>query len=185
MITAQEENKIIDRILSGEEQVYAQLVDEHKSYAYTIAYKVTQNKMDAEEVAQESFIKAFQYLKGFKRGARFSTWLYRIVFNTAISYKRKNKQVFESIEKTHDQGEETEALLEKDDKKIFIGKALSKLNEADRLSIQLFYLKEFSLEEVADMMGQKMNTTKVRIHRARHRLADELNTLLTKEALTL
>ena len=175
MITAQEENKIIDRILSGEEQVYAQLVDEHKSYAYTIAYKVTQNKMDAEEVAQESFIKAFQYLKGFKRGARFSTWL----------YKRKNKQVFESIEKTHDQGEETEALLEKDDKKIFIGKALSKLNEADRLSIQLFYLKEFSLEEVADMMGQKMNTTKVRIHRARHRLADELTTLLKKEALTL
>ena len=71
MITAQEENKIIDRILSGEEQVYAQLVDEHKSYAYTIAYKVTQNKMDAEEVAQESFIKAFQYLKGFKRNYNF------------------------------------------------------------------------------------------------------------------
>jgi len=185
VITAQEENEIIDRILSGEEQLYAQLVDQHKSYAYTIAYKVTQNKMDAEEVAQESFIKAFQYLKGFKRGARFSTWLYRIVFNTAISYKRKNKKVFESIENAHDHAEETEVPLESEDKKIFIKRALDQLNEADRLSIQLFYLKEFSLEEVANVMGQKMNTTKVRIHRARHRLADELTAILKKEALTL
>jgi RNA polymerase sigma-70 factor (ECF subfamily) len=185
VITAQEENEFIDQILNGEEQLYAQLVDEHKSYAFTIAFKVTQNKMDAEEVAQESFIKAFQYLKGFKRGARFSTWLYRIVFNTAISYKRKNNQLFETIENTHDHAEETEAALETDDKKFFIKKALNKLNDADRLSIQLFYLKEFSIEEVANIMGQKMNTTKVRIHRARHRLADELTAILKKEALTL
>ncbi len=185
VITAKEENLLIDRILRGEEHLYAQLVDEHKHYAFTIAFKVTQHKMDAEEVAQESFIKAFQYLKGFKRGARFSTWLYRIVFNTAISYKRKNKQVFEPVENIHHHSDEGETLLEKDDKKVFINKALSKLNEADQLSIQLFYLKEFSLEEVAEIMGQKMNTTKVRIHRARHRLADELTTLLKKEALTL
>lgn len=185
MITVQEENDIIDRIISGEEELYAKLVDEHKSYAYTIAFKVTQNKVDAEEVAQESFIKAFQYLKGFKKGARFSTWLYRIVFNTAISYKRKNKKVFETIEIRHERAEETENPLEGNDKKVFIKKALDQLNEADRLSLQLFYLKEFSLEEVADLMGQKINTTKVRIHRARHRLADELTALLKKEALTL
>lgn len=185
MITAKEESEIIDHIISGEEQLYAQLVDEHKSYAYTIAFKVTQNKMDAEEVAQESFIKAFQYLKGFKKGARFSTWLYRIVFNTAISYKRKNKKVFETIAITHESAEETESSLEGNDKKVFIRKALDQLNEADRLSLQLFYLKEFSLEEVAELMGQKINTTKVRIHRARHRLADELTALLKKEALTL
>lgn len=185
MITAQEESEIIDRIISGEEQLYAHLVDEYKSYAYTIAFKVTQNKMDAEEVAQESFIKAFQYLKGFKKGARFSTWLYRIVFNTAISYKRKNKKVFETIAIIHESTEETESSLEGNDKKVFIKKALDQLNEADRLSLQLFYLKEFSLEEVAELMGQKINTTKVRIHRARHRLADELTALLKKEALTL
>lgn len=185
MITVQEENVLIDRILGGEDQLYAQLVDAHKSYAYTIAFKVTNNSMDAEEVAQEAFIKAFQYLKGFKRGARFSTWLYRIVFNTAISYKRKNRRVFESIENTKDQASDDEGELERADKKIFIQKALKKLNDADQLSLQLFYLKEFSLEEVADLMGQKINTTKVRIHRARQRLADELTVILKKEALTL
>lgn len=185
MITLEEENTLIDRILDGEKQVYAQLVDQYKSFAYTIAYKVTENKFDAEEVAQDAFIKAYHYLKGFKRGARFSTWLYRIVFNTAISYKRKNKRVFQSIDHTENHPGESDNALEKDDKSIFIEQAMKRLNEADRLSLQLFYLKEFSLEEVADIMGQKVNTTKVRIHRARQRMADELKSILQKEALTL
>lgn len=185
VITAQAENSLIDRILAGDEQLYAQLVDQYKSYAFTIAFKVTGNKADAEEVAQDAFIKAYQYLKGFRRGARFSTWLYRIVFNTAVSHKRKNKQVFASIDKSFNEAADEEKPLEKLDKQVFIDQALNRLNEADRLSIQLFYLKEFSLEEVADMMGQKLNTTKVRIHRARQRLADELKVILQKEALTL
>lgn len=186
MITAQEENVLIDRILAGEQQLYAQLVDNHKSYAYTIAFKVTNNKSDAEEVAQDSFIKAYHYLSGFKRGARFSTWLYRIVYNTAISYKRKNnRHVFQTIDNSFDHTEDSEHSLETEDKQVFIDRALNKLNDADRLSIQLFYLKEFTLEEVANVMGQKINTTKVRIHRARQRLADELTTILRKEALTL
>jgi RNA polymerase sigma factor (sigma-70 family) len=75
--------------------------------------------------------------------------------------------------------------MERDDKSVFIGQALRKLNETDQLAIQLFYIKEFSLEEVADLMGQNVNTIKVRIHRARQRLADELKILLKKEALTL
>lgn len=185
MITTKEENALIDRIIGGEQQLYAQLVDRYKSYAYTIAMKITENKSDAEEVAQDAFIKAFHYLKGFNKEAKFSTWLYRIVFNTAISHKRKNRQVFSSIEGASGIGDESPEGLEKEDKKRFIQLALNKLNDADRLSIQLFYLKEFSLEEVAEMMGQKMNTTKVRVHRARLRLADELKQLLKEEALTL
>jgi RNA polymerase sigma-70 factor (ECF subfamily) len=185
VITVQEENSLIDQIIAGNQQLYAQLVDRYKSYAFTIAFKITENKADAEEVAQDAFIKAYQYLEGFKKGAKFSTWLYRIVFNTAISHKRKNRHIFQSIEGATNQAEESVLTLEKNDKQVFISKALGRLNEADRLSLQLFYLKEFSLEEVAAMMGQKANTTKVRIHRARQRLADELKNILQKEALTL
>lgn len=186
MITIQEENRLIDRILAGEERCYAELVDQYKSYAYTIALKIVNEKAEAEEVAQDAFIKAFNYLKNFNRQARFSTWLYRIVFNTAISYKRKNKLITEGIENKHvENPERADAALERDDKQVFIAQALKKLNEADQLAIQLFYIKEFSLEEVADMMGQNVNTVKVRIHRARQRLADELKMILKKEALTL
>ena len=186
MITIQEEYLLIDRVLAGEKNLYATLVDKYKSYAYTIAFKVLENRPEAEEAAQDAFIKAFHYLKGFNRQAKFSTWLYRIVFNVAVSYKRKRRPEFQSIETSIiEYSERADTNAEQQDKNIYLNKAMNKLNEADRLAIQLFYMKEFSLEEVADMMGQNMNTIKVRIHRARLRLADELRVLLKEEALTL
>jgi RNA polymerase sigma factor (sigma-70 family) len=186
VITTEEEYLLIDRIVAGERQLYATLVDKYKSYAYTIAMKILESRPDAEEVAQDSFVKAFQYLKKFNRQAKFSTWLYRIVFNTGISYKRKRKPAFQNLENSIiEYSERADSNMEKDDKQVFIAKAMDRLNEADKLAIQLFYLKEFNMEEVADMMGQNINTIKVRIHRARLRLADELTGLLKKEALTL
>ncbi len=186
MITSEEEYLLIDRILAGDRNLYATLVDKYKSYAYTLAMKVLENRPDAEEAAQDAFIKAFHYLKGFNKQAKFSTWLYRIVFNTAISYKRKRKPAFQSIENSIvEYSERADQKTEQDDKQIFLMKAMDKLNEADRLAIQLFYIKEFSMEEVAAMMGQNVNTIKVRIHRARLRLADELKVILKQEALTL
>ncbi len=184
MISLQAENELIDQVLAGKEDCFAVLVDEYKSYAYTIAFKVLNNRADAEEAAQDSFIKAFHYLKNFNRQARFSTWLYRIVFNTAVSHKRKNRQTFSSIEH-HDKAADSDTTLEKDDRQVYVSKAMDQLNEADKLAIQLYYIKEFSLEEVAKMMGQNMNTLKVRVHRARQRLADELKKILKEEALTL
>lgn len=184
MLSLQEENALIDQVLGGRQDAYTQLVNAYKSYAFTIALKVLNNRPEAEEAAQDGFIKAFHYLKSFNRKARFSTWLYRIIFNTAISYRRKNKAVMESIEH-HDRGSEHADSLERSDKEVFIGKAMEQLNEADRLAIQLYYIREFSLEEVAEMTGQRVNTLKVRVHRARQRLADELTRILKAEALTL
>jgi RNA polymerase sigma factor (sigma-70 family) len=184
VISLQEENEVIDQLLAGREERFAVLVDCYKSYAFTIALKILNNRPDAEEAAQDAFIKAFHALKTFNRQSRFSTWLYRIVFNTAISYKRKNRHVMASIEH-HDRAADESASLERDDKQQFVAAAMEKLNEADRLAMQLYYIQEFSLEEVADFMGQNMNTLKVRIHRARQRFADELKKILKEEAVTL
>lgn len=186
MITTQEEYSLIDRIVAGEEALYATLVNKYKSYAYTIALKIVENRAEAEEVAQDGFIKAFHYLKKFNREAKFSTWLYRIVFNTAISYKRKNRQQFESIENSIvEYSERADQELLKDDKRVFLSQAMEKLSAADRIAVEFFYIKEFSLEETAEMLGQNINTLKVRVHRARQRLADELKKILKEEALTL
>lgn len=177
---------LIDRILAGNQHLYAELVNRYKSYAFTIALRIVENRPEAEEAAQDSFVKAFQHLKTFKRDSKFSTWLYRIVFNTAISYKRKRKGTYQSIENTViEYAQEAEGILERGDKKKYIHQAMQNLNEADKLAITLFYLKEFSLEEIAEITTMQANTVKVRIHRARQRLADELTVLLKKEALTL
>ncbi len=174
---------IISRILAGEQHLYAQLVNKHKSYAYSLALRILESKPDAEEAAQDAFMKAFKYLAGFNREAKFSTWLYRIVFNTAISYKRKQRVKPQSIDNVH--LAYSHDGMEKSDKKKFIDQAISKLNEVDRVSITLFYLKEFSLEEIAAITCTPANTVKVRIHRARQRLAEELKIILKEEALSL
>lgn len=186
MITIQEEYSLIDKVLAGDEASYALLVDKYKSYAYTIAMKILQNRAEAEEAAQDAFIKAFRYLNNFNRQAKFSTWLYRIVFNTSISYKRKNRNQFESIEnQIIEYSDHSDLEIEKNDKRVFINQALMKLTEADRLAVQLFYMKEYSLEEIAEMLNQNLNTVKVRVHRARQRMADELKKILKEEAVTL
>jgi RNA polymerase sigma factor (sigma-70 family) len=185
-MTTDPEYVLIDRILAGETGLYAQLVNRYKSYVYTIAVKILLVKPEAEEAAQDTFIKAFQGLKNFSRKSKFSTWLYSIAFNTSVSYKRKNKHKFQDIEQTiiplpH----EGEGSLEKTDKKKYLDQAMEKLNEADRVALTLFYLQEFSLEEIASMTGMQSNTIKVRIHRARSRMAEELKNILNTEALTL
>src|SRR4051812_44198556 len=174
-MTNDEDLAVIDRILAGERDLYAGLVDRYKSYTFTIAMKILQNRPEAEEAAQDAFIKAFHHLKGFNRQSKFSTWLYRIAFNTAISYKRKHRQQFQSIENAViEYSPDAEGALEKTDRKKFLNLAMGKLNEADRTALTLFYLQEFSLEEIAEIMSMQANTIKVRIHRARQRVADEL-----------
>lgn len=185
-MTSRPEHLLIDRILAGEQALYAELVNAHKRYAFTIAFKILQNKPEAEEAAQDAFIKAYHHLASFNREAKFSTWLYRIVFNTAISYKRKNRQQFQSIENTVVRyAADAEGTLERNDKQRYVTMAMARLNEADRTALTLFYLEEFSLEEIADITGMQANTAKVRIHRARLRLAEELKSILQQEALTL
>ena len=185
-MTENPEFALINRVLAGEHQLYAELVNKYQSYAYTIALKIVESRPEAEEIAQDGFIKAFKNLSSFNQEAKFSTWLYRIVFNTAITYKRKGKHVFQSIEKTViEHRQEADGNLEQEDKRRFIKNALAGLNATDRLVITLFYLKELSLEEIAEITSMQTNTVKVRLHRARLRLGDELQTLLKKEALTL
>jgi RNA polymerase sigma factor (sigma-70 family) len=185
-MTNDPDHLILDKILAGEQAAYAELVNKYKSYAYTIALRILQSRPDAEEAAQDAFIKAYNHLAGFNRDSKFSTWLYRIVFNTAISYKRKSRYQFQSLDSTVvEYQQEGEGLLEKTDKKKYLNAAIARLNEADRTALTLFYLEEFSLEEIASITGMQANTAKVRIHRARQRLADELTNILNQEALTL
>ena len=178
--------QLIDRVLAGEQNVYAQLVERYKGYAFAIALKVLGVRPEAEEAAQDAFVKAYHNLAKFNREAKFSTWLYRIVFNTAISLRRTRKVTFQDIPETvAAHGHDTEKTLEKSDKERFIQMAMARLNEADRVALTLFYLRELSLEEIGAITGMPANTVKVRIHRARLRLAEEMKTILKHEALLL
>lgn len=180
------ENVLLDRILAGDHDLYRELVDRYKRYVFTITLRILQNRSEAEEAAQDAFVKAFHGLKGFNRQSKFSTWLYRIAFNTAVSYRRRQRHRYIDIEHTvikqHHEGERS---MEKNDKKKYIEQAMKQLNEADRTALTLFYLQECSLDEIAEILTTPVNVLKVRLHRARLRMARELKHILDTEALTL
>lgn len=181
----EEEINLIERILEGQEHLYAILVDRYKRFALTLATRIVSSPEEAEEATQDAFVKAYQHLASFQRQARFSTWLYRIVCNTAISYKRKEKKHLFAPESPTIPSTYAHHEMEQNDQQKFIRLAMNKLKDLDRLLLTLYYLQEFSQEEIAEISGLTANTVKVRLHRARLRLADELHAILKKEALTL
>src|SRR4051812_35422521 len=85
------DSEIISRVLRGEDQLYSELVKRYQNFVFTIALKYTPLREDAEEIAQDSFVKAYRALKDFRGDSKFSTWLYSIVNSTSITFLRKKK----------------------------------------------------------------------------------------------
>lgn len=184
----QKDLALIDRILTGDPYAYRALINRHKEYAFTIAYRILGNREDAEEITQDAFMSAFRAFQQFNRESKFTTWFYRIVFNAALGHKRKNKMATEQIEdfKLSKLGmAESAEGIKHQEQKVYIQKSLNKLPADDVSLITLFYLKEFSLEEIEGITGIAANTAKVKLFRARKRLAEELNQLLKNEAHNL
>jgi len=174
----------IEKVLAGESNMFAVLVDKYKGMVYTIALKVLRNKEEAEETAQDAFIKAYQSLGKFKRESKFSTWLYRIVYNAAISKTRKkvlqkvdlNNEIIDNY--TTDEIKSNLYILEDADKKKLIKKIMSTLNSEESALITLYYYDENSTEEIANVMGLSQSNVKVRLFRIRNKMNYELQQYL-------
>jgi RNA polymerase sigma-70 factor (ECF subfamily) len=186
--TNETDNSIIERILAGDKSGYRDLANRHKDYAFTVAYKIAGTREDAEEIAQDAFIQAFQALPSFNQDAKFTTWFYRIVFNAALMFKRKNRIQTEDIELSQSaqaMPTDTANELKISEQKQYIQQALNHLSPDDVMVITLFYLKEQSLEEIAQIVGISAETVKVKLCRARKRLGETMNKMLGKEVKTL
>ncbi|MFP4046252.1 MAG: RNA polymerase sigma factor [Bacteroidales bacterium] len=183
----------IERILNGDQSSYALLVERYKNMVFTIAIRMLKNHELAEEVSQDAFLKAYKSLKQFQKKSKFSTWLYRIVYNQCISELRKQKQNTMSIDdesssksvlNIEDTLNKTEG-LENEDRKYYIEKALSYLPEDDRMIITLFYQNEMTTEEIANIVNLSVSNVKVKLYRSRNKLYETLNSLLQNEISTL
>jgi RNA polymerase sigma-70 factor (ECF subfamily) len=170
----------IDRTLAGETAAFAVLVDRHKDLVFTIAINIARNREDAEEIAQDTFLKAFQKLSSFRRDSRFSTWLYRITYNEAIGRMRKNRiptaEIGEEILENlgEDEMEQEVAGMDPDEQKKAVTVILNHLPEIDRALVTLFYLDSQSVSEISSVTGLGESNVKVRLHRVRKRICSEL-----------
>ncbi|WP_373515351.1 RNA polymerase sigma factor [Persicitalea sp.] len=186
------EDSIIDLALKGDESAYRHLLEKYKTFAFTIALRIVPNREDAEEVAQDSFVKAFKALRGFNRAGKFSTWLYRIVYRTALTSIRRGRIELEYLEESPDYEHAIpdeyangfDKLIRQDQEK-YIQMAISKLSETDKLVVTLFYTCENTIQEISAITGWNPSTIKVRLHRARQKLHTELSELLSDETTGL
>ncbi len=170
---------LINRIKKGEKSAFEALINRHKGFAFTIAFRVLNNREDAEEVAQDAFLQVFRNLDDFQEQSKFTTWFYRIVFNAALMQKRKNRILADDVESTHEawnvsNSDDASGEMRSNERKTAIQAALKKLSADDVTMITLFYLKEQSLEEIAEIIEISAETAKVKLHRARKRLLEEL-----------
>lgn len=192
MSTGLNDNEIISEVLNGNQQAYAVLVNRYQNYVFTLCLRIVKGREDAEEVAQDVFIKAYKYLADFRGAAKFTTWLYTIVNNTCISFLRKkkldihsldNEKVFE-VADSQDSGMRAN-LIEQKSRISMVNEAIGLLNPADAEIITLFYKAEQSLEETAQVLGIEVNAAKVRLHRARTRLKEKMETYFIEEVRNL
>ena len=183
--------ELIEQTLAGDQSAYADLVRRHQRFVFTLAMRFMKTREDAEEIAQDCFIKAYRSLESFQGGSKFSTWLYSIVYTTAMTALRKKRVDTDSIddENTYIQIENTGGYdvnnVENKSRSFYLNQAIAQLLPDDATIITLFYKGEQSLEEIAQTMGMEANTVKVKLFRARQRLKEKLERNLKDEVKEL
>jgi len=183
------DQEIIDSVRKGNDSDYSIIVNRYKNKAFSMLKRMLKNEFESEEVLQDCFLKAYKSLVNFKGESKFSTWFYRIVYNTALtrlsSQKRKTESEMTSVEDHFNLESEYGAdEIEKKDMKEFIHDLISKLPERYTAIITMFYLNEMSIEEISEVMGITVTNVKVMLHRSRNSLRDLiLKTKLAEELL--
>jgi RNA polymerase sigma-70 factor (ECF subfamily) len=182
------DSEIISLVLKGDHNAYALLVERYKSYVFTLTFRFTKNREDAEEVSQDIFVKAYRSLADFKGTAKFSTWLYTIVNTTCITFLRKKRLDVKSLddERTFEVADNQDSGLranqvEQKSRLNMVNQAIALLSPDDAEIITLFYKNEQSLEEISQILGVEANTAKVRLHRARTRLKEKMERYFSEE----
>src|SRR5712691_11870522 len=179
------EEELIGLVLSGKPDYFYELVKPYERRVYLAAYGILQNQADAEEVAQESVLKAFRGLHTFRREASFSTWLLRITVNEARMRLRRRKQEHVSISIQEESDEYAPLLiadwreipseiLERKELRAQIEEALASLSDDHREILILRDVQGLNIAETASLLGISISSVKVRLLRARLRIRDFL-----------
>ena len=180
----------INQIIEGNTNVFSVLVNQYKDLVFTLAYKMLKNKEEAEEVSQDTFVKVFNSLNKFKGESKFSTWIYKITYNTCLDRLKKSKKetsilyiddfsehqvkAIENILDTIDENERNQKIQE----------CLLLLPSEEAFLLTLYYFDDQSIEEIAKVIDCNTNNVKIKLYRTRKKLASILKEQLEPEILS-
>ena len=187
----QEDHLYIERTLRGNMNAYGQLIQKHEKYVFTLAMRILKNREEAEEAAQDAFMKAYHSLKTFEGKSKFTTWLYRIVYNEAVGRLRKSKNYTVQLEEVEDLASSPSGYLDGlislqlAERKELIQRGLDTMKPAEAAALTLFYLEEQSIKEIEEIMGLTSSHVKILLHRGRKSLLESLQKITNSELIHL
>lgn len=179
----------IDAILSGDSKEFSILVDTYKNVVFTVALRMLKNREEAEEVAQDTFIKVYKSLGKFKGDSKLSTWIYRIAYNTCLDRLKKSDRNKNNLAIDEIEGFEIKSVdnaldgIVKSEKAQLVRNCIEKLSPKDAVLVTLFYLEEKNLTELGEILNANENSVKVALFRAQGRLAKLLKQYLEPEII--
>ncbi len=172
----------LSKAIDGDREALDYLLDQHKDLAFSIALKLVGNEADAEDVVQEAFIKVLTTIGRFRKESKFSTWLYRIVYNESL--RRLNEKSRECLHLDCDNGlplnfvpldEDAFEKISREEEQKLVNEAMEKLNPNEHLVLSLFYPGEKSINEISSITGFTKSNVRVLMHRGRRHLYDIIN----------
>ena len=171
----QEVKYSIKRVKDGDKEAFGALVDAHKDMVFTVCLRMLTSEADAEEAAQDVFVKAFRSIGSFQAKAKFSTWLYRIAYNHCISVIRKKVKMIDLVddipEGEVDEGEMNGLdSISAEERSRYLKLAIESLAETDAVVVTLFYYDELSLEEIVQVTGLSSSNIRIKLHRSRKKM---------------
>lgn len=181
----------IEAVKKGNVQAFSFLVEKYQKMVYTLALKLMKKSEEAEEMAQDTFIKAFHKIDSYEGKSKFSTWLYSITYNACISELRKRRIEFKSLDDRQISDQDEQRMHDyyrenrKEDQEKYLALAMEKLPEDDQVLVTLYYYENQSMDEISVITGLTVSNIKVKIHRARKRMQVFLYEMLNEEVYSL
>jgi len=169
---------VVSQIVSGQKNLFRLLVRQHEKAVFGMGMSFFRNRNDAEDFTQDVFLKAYRSLSNFEGRSRFSTWLYKIAYNTAINEVNRRKEYFslaeEDAEKIVNNGETPERITLRNAAREAVRSAIKELPERFRVCIDLFFFYDRSYQEIEAITGIPVNTIKSHVFRAKMLLKEKL-----------
>ncbi len=172
------EKLCVQQVLSGNTSAFSYFVETYQDMAITIAHRICGNVQDAEDVVQESFVKAYRNLHSFRSESKFSSWLYRIVYNTAVSHSKAKMWVSDTeielanVQETSDF--DTEKQIADAERTEIVHNVLNRMPKGDALLLTLYYMEDNAVKDIAKITGLNEPNVKVKLFRARKLFKDKL-----------
>ncbi len=168
---------LMRRVLRNEHEAFSVLVNRHTPMFYAAAYRICSDQNDAEDIVQDAFLKLWKNPAIWKetRGAKFTTWFYRIVTNQAIDHIRKKKSSGsgDAIERIEDSAISQHSQMEMDERQVMLEKAIQSLPERQKLAINMCFYEGLSNKDAASILDVSVKALESLVMRAKAGLADE------------